>query len=173
MIFVDKQSTNLCLELYNLLCQEGLKISQEVMEVVSTRITGKSVQELVADETVMNTLAENIAEEFCLSDVQRQNLFIISYSLLRIFLDEKYHPKSGWGNPVIEKDIGIGDDIERFYNIHSILYGIHVSDPDTVSVESYIRLLDIMVEALTRLDSEADLRTLNKEITCIKRIPQI
>lgn len=72
---------------------------------------------------------------------------------------------------MIDKDIGIGDDIERLYNIHSIVYGI--SDPDTVSVESYIRLLDIMVEALTRLDPGADLRTLNKEITCIKRITQI
>lgn len=72
---------------------------------------------------------------------------------------------------MIDKDIGIGDDIERLYNIHSIVY--EISDLDTVSVESYIRLLDIMVEALTRLDPGADLRTLNKEITCIKRITQI
>lgn len=171
MIFVDEQSTKLCLELYNLLCQEVLKISQEVMEAIITRMTGKSVQELVADETSIHTLAENLPIEFCHLNVQRQNLFIISYNLLRIYLDEKYHPKSGWGNQVIDKDIGIGDDIERLYNIHSIVYGI--SDPDTVSVESYIRLLDIMVEALTRLDPGADLRTLNKEITCIKRITQI
>lgn len=67
---------------------------------------------------------------------------------------------------MIDKDIGIGDDIERLYNIHSIVY--EISDLDTVSVESYIRLLDIMVEALTRLDPGADLRTLNKEITLLK-----
>lgn len=99
------------------------------------------------------------------------NLFIISYNLLRIYLDEKYHPKSGWGNPVIEKDICIGDDIERLYNIHSVVCGI--SDPYTVSVESYIRMLDTMIEVLTRLDPDADLRALDKEITIIKRITQI
>lgn len=73
MIFVDEQSTKLCLELYNLLCQEGLKITKEVKDAIFTRMTGKSVKELVADETVMNTLAENLPDEFCHSDVQRQS----------------------------------------------------------------------------------------------------
>lgn len=79
MIFVDEQSTKLCLELYNLLCQEGLKISQEVMEAIITRMTGKSVQELVADETSIHTLAENLPIEFCHLNVQRQNLFHTIY----------------------------------------------------------------------------------------------
>lgn len=143
------------------------------MEAIITRITGKSIQELVADETVKTTLAENMPEEFCHSNANKQcqNLFIISYSLLRIYLDEKYHPKSGWGNPVIEKDICIGDDIQRLYDIHSIVCGI--SQPDIVSVESYIRMLDTMMEVLTRLDPDADFRALAKEITIIKRITQI
>lgn len=45
-------------------------------------------------------------------------------------MPDEYHPKSGWGNPVIEKDICIGDDIERLYNIHSVVCGI--SEPDIV-----------------------------------------
>lgn len=166
---VDERDKKLFRDLYNLISQEGLKLSQKVMEAIITRRTGKSIQELVADETVENTLAEYMPEEFCLPNANR--LFIISYCLLRIYLDEKYHPKSGWGNPVIEKDICIGDDLERLYNIHSEVCGI--SDPDTVSLESYIRMLDTMMEVLTRLDPAADLRALDKEITIIKRITQI
>lgn len=69
---------------------------------------------------------------------------------------------------MIDKDIGIGDDIERLYNIYFIVYGI--LDFDIVFVESYIRLLDIMVEVFIRLDFGVDLRIFNKEIICIKRI---
>lgn len=156
-------------DLYNLLSLEGPKLSQKVMEAIITRITGKSIQELVPDETVKTTLEENMPDEFCHSNENK--LFIISYSLLRIYLDEKYHQKSGWGNPVVEKDICIGDDIERLYNIHSVVCGI--SEPDIVSVESYIRMLDTMMEVLTWLDPDADLRALAKEITIIKRITQI
>lgn len=74
----------------------------------------------------------------------------IPYALLQLYLDREQSPKSGWGNPVKKRDISIGDDIERLYRIWTIVRGIAV--PDNVSVESYIRLFDIMFEAFTRLD---------------------
>lgn len=52
--------------------------------------------------------------------------------------------------------------------IQTIVRGI--AKPDTVSVESYIRLLDIMIKALTRLDPDGEfmdnIKAFAKEITC-------
>lgn len=74
----------------------------------------------------------------------------VSYGLLRIYLDKRQSPKSGWGNPVKGTDIGIGDDIERLYTIQNFVQNL--AKPDSVSVESYIGLLDKMIKSLTRLD---------------------
>lgn len=135
----------------------GLEISQEVMETIITRMTGKSVKDLLADKTVVNSMVDIMPDEFYFpkANVQCQKKFIRLHSLLHIILDEKYHPKSEWGNPVVEEDTGIGDDIERFNRICFIVCGISDRNPETVSVESYIKLLDIMVKSLIRLDPEA------------------
>lgn len=94
------------------------------------------------------------------SKQEHGSLFYVSCGLHRIFLDEKYHPKSGWSNPVRGTVIGIGDDIKRLYRIQTIVQGR--SNPVTVSVERYIRLLDIMIEAFTRLDPDAEFKEDNK-----------
>lgn len=144
------------------------------METIITRTTEKSVNDLLADKTVVNSLVDIMPDEFYFpkANVQCQKTLIRLHSLLRINLDEKYHPKSGWGNPVIEKDTGIGDDIERLNRIRFIVCEISDRTPETVSVESYIKLLDIMVESLIRLDPDAKfkekLKSLATEITCFK-----
>ena len=58
LIILDKQDTELCTELFNLLAVEGLNLSQEVMEAIITSETGKSVKELVADENVLKNLSK-------------------------------------------------------------------------------------------------------------------
>lgn len=82
--------------------------------------------------------------------------FRIPYGLHRNYINEENFPKSGWGNPVRGTDIGFGDDVERLNRIQTIVR--RISNPVTVSVESYIRLLDIMIKALTRLDPDDEFK---------------
>lgn len=65
--------------------------------------------------------------------------FHVSYCLHQIYLDKAQSPKSGSGIPVKGKDIGIGDDVERLNRIQTI--NRKISNPETLSVENYIRLL--------------------------------
>lgn len=90
------------------------------------------------------------------SERERNTSFQVSYGLHRIILNEEKSPKSGRGNPVRGKDIGIGDDVERLYRIQNIVQKI--SNPVSVSAESYIRLLDFMIEAFIRLDPDAEFK---------------
>lgn len=176
MVIEDEQDKELCTELFSLLGVEGLKLSQEVMAAIITRVTGKSVQELVADENVLNNLISNnvmpIEYYWSIEKENGNSLFniLILHSLLKIHPDANYHPKSGWGNPVRGTDVGIGDDIERLNRIFIIFR--EISNPVTLSVESYIRLLDIMIEVLIRLDPDAkfkqDFKALVKKSTSIE-----
>lgn len=159
--YTDEQDRELCNELYNLLGTEGLKLTQDVMTATITRDTGKSVETLLKNLTdqekcklkkVLHEQSHRIIE----SKAENGMSINVSYGLHWIFLDEEKSPKSGWGNPVRGTYNGIGDDVERLYKIQIIVCGI--SNPVTVSVESYIRLLDIMIKALTRLDSGAEFK---------------
>lgn len=126
------------------------------MTATITIYTGKSVKELVGGGRYLPKLKEILPEElhrFLESEEERDASFYVLYGLNRIFLGDEHSPKSGWDNPVRKKDIGIGDDVERLYRIQTIVHGI--SNPVTVPVENYIRLLDIMIEALTRLDNDS------------------
>lgn len=147
------------------------------MAATITRNTGTSVKLLLKNLTDQDKskLKEVLPEEFhrvLESKEERETSNHILYGLYRIYIDEEHHPKSGWGNPIRETDLGIGDDVERLYRILTIVY--EISNPLNVSVESYIRLLDIMIEALTRLDHcsefNEDLKMLAKEITLMKTI---
>lgn len=124
-----------------------------------TRETGKSVKLLLNDSTdhEKGELKKALSEEFYRvleSKEEREKSFYVLYGLHRIYLDKGKSPKSGWGNPVRGKNIGIGDDAERLYRIQTIVRGIQ--NPVNVSVESYIRLLEIMIKALNRLDHKTD-----------------
>lgn len=155
--FTDEQDRELCTELFNLLDTEGLKLTREVIATTITRETGKSMKTLTDQEK--SKLKAMLPEEFhhlLESQTEHDTSFHVSYGLHRIILDEEKSPKSGWGNPVRGKDIGIGDDVERLYRIQTIVR--EMSNPVTVSVEDYIRLLDIMIEALTRLDPDAEFK---------------
>ncbi|XP_052716886.1 uncharacterized protein LOC128189352 [Crassostrea angulata] len=165
----DEQDRELCTELYNLLDTEGLKLTQEVMAATITRETGKPVKILLNNLTVQekNKLKAMLPEEshrILESETEHDNSIHVSYGLHRIILNEEKSPKSGWGNPVRETDTGIGDDVDRLYRIQNIVQGI--PNPVTVSVESYIRLLDIMIEALTRLDPDAEFKEDYKLLCC-------
>lgn len=154
---------------------ECLKLTQEVMAATITRITVKSVETLLNDLTdqqrrkLKEALPEKINRIFESKEERKTSLYVL-YGLHRIFLDEELCPKSGWGNPVRGTDIVIGDDIERLYRIQTIFR--EISYPVTVSVESYVRLLDIMIEALIRLnhdvDSKEDFKAVVKKLEDIK-----
>ncbi|XP_065936150.1 uncharacterized protein [Magallana gigas] len=157
----EEQDRELCTKLYNLLEIEGLKLTQEVMAATLTRETGKSEETLINSLTDQekNKLKEMLPEEsrrILESKTGLDTSFHVSYGLHRIILDDEKSPKSGWGNPVMETDTGIGDDVERLYRIHNIVQ--RIPDPVNVSVESYIRLLDIMIKALIGLDPGAEFK---------------
>lgn len=165
MVISDKEDEEICNELHNLLAEEGKKLSQEVMSAIITKEAGKSVKELVADKTVQKMLKEIVPEEclgFLKNSLECEESIHISYCLVKIYLKEQ-SPKSGWDNPVRGKDISIGDDVARLYRIYSIAQKI--SNPGTVSVEGYVKLLNIMVKALTRLDPDAKFKKEFKAVT--------
>lgn len=152
--FTDQQGSTLCTELFDLLATKGQELTQEVMAATVTRMTEKSVETIVNNWTDQekNKLKIMLPEEsYRIFESKTENVtsFHVLYGLHRIILDEKL-PKSGWGNPVKREDTGIGDDIERLHRIQKIVQ--EIEDPVTVSVEGYIRLLDIMIGALIRLD---------------------
>ncbi|XP_065936146.1 uncharacterized protein [Magallana gigas] len=153
----DEQDVELCEKLYNLLDTEGWKLMQEVMAATITRETGKSVKTLIDQEkSKLKAMLPEESHRILESKTEHDTSSHVSYGLHRIILDEEKSPKSGWGNPVRETDTGIGDDVERLYRIHNIVQGIPC--PVNVSVESYIRLLDIMIKALIRLDPGAEFK---------------
>lgn len=152
-IFTDKKE--LCAELYNLLSTECLKLTREVMTATITREIGKSAETLLEnltdqDKSKLIEILPGESHRIIESQTELGKSFYVPYGLLRIYLDKKQSPKSGWGNPVKGTDIGVGDDIERLFRIQIIVQDI--AKPDSVSVENYIGLLDIMIESLTRLD---------------------
>lgn len=162
--FTDEIAREKCRTMFNLLENGGLNLSQKVMAAIIIKKTGKPVESLSNNKTFEKEgkLKEELPEH--------RTSFYVSYHLHQNVLDKKHHPKSGWGNPIRGIDIGIGDDVERLNRIHTIVRGI--SNPMTVSVEDYIRLLDIMIEALTRLDPDAefkeDLKQLSYKLESIK-----
>lgn len=94
---------------------------------------------------------------------------LLAYEIA-LSLDKKHHPKSGWGNPVCEKDTGTGDDIERLNWIQIFIR--EKSNTVTVSVEKYMELINIMAKALNRLDPDAefneDYKALFNKLTSIE-----
>lgn len=141
-------------ELYKLL-HDGT-LAPKVMAAVIEKMTGETVEELLDDKNVKKKVLNllPIGTNHIANTEKGKDSIHVLYALLRIFLDEKHHPKSGWGNPVKDKDIGIGDDIDRLYRIFTIT--INIPTYDIVSVESYNRRLDIMVITFTRLDLHVD-----------------
>lgn len=146
--------------LYKSLTEDGLELTQEVVTAVFTRETGKSAKMLLEKFTDQekNKLKEEMSEEsrhiLDLEEEPERSLHVL-YGLHRLFLDEKLHPKSGWGNPVREIDIGVGDDVERLYRIYSTIES-NIQNPVNVSIESYTRLLDIIIKTLKRMDHVAE-----------------
>lgn len=141
-------------ELYSLL--NGGTLTKQVMAAVIKKTTGKTVKELSDDKNVQKKV-QNLLQEgnthISYTNEWKDSIHVL-YALLRIFLDEKHHPKSGWGNPVKDEDIGIGNDIDRLYRIFTITEKI--PRYNIVSVENYNRHLDIMIKTCTRLDSHVD-----------------
>lgn len=142
-------------KLYDLL-NGGMTL--KVMAAVIKKMTGKTVGELLDNENVQEKVENflNDGTNHLARKKEGEESIHVSYALLRIFLDEKHHPKSGWSNPVKDKDIGIGDDIDRLFRIFTITK--EISNPNELCVESYNRLLDIMVETFTRLDTDAQFK---------------
>ena len=69
-------------------------------------------------------------------------------------------PKSGWDNPVKGSDTGIRDDVDRLFQIFRIPE--EISNPVAISVDNYTRLFDVLLPALTRLDSNGALKDKHK-----------
>lgn len=80
------------------------------MATFITMIFGKPVRELVADETIKNSVMEGL-DEIChhiLNDsLESEQSINVSYNLLQNNLGKEHHSKTGWSNPVRKKYIGI------------------------------------------------------------------
>lgn len=151
-----------------MLAVDGLKLSQKVLAAVITRAAGKSIAELVTDETVRNKV-KGICHSFPDNSLEHEEPIQVLHALLQIYLEEKYHSKSGWTNQVSETDTSIGDDVVRLFNIQNMVQGI--KNPETTYLECYIRLLDDMIGAVTRLDLaefKDENKALAKKIKTIK-----
>lgn len=176
MNFTGEQDKEQCIMLFNLLTEEGLKLTQDILTAVFTRETGKSAKLLLKNFTDQEEikLKEVIPEQSrCIlySEEERGTSLNVLYGFHRIFLDEKLHPKSGWGNAVRETDIGIGDDVERLYRIYSTIES-YIQNPVNVSIESYIRLLDIIIKTLTRLYPFAEFKKKLKKLDYNRLLPE-
>lgn len=148
---------------------DGLKLSQKVLTAVITRTTGKSIAELVADKTVLNKV-KKICISFLNNSSEPEESIHFLNALLQISIAEENHPKSGWTNQVSETDTGIGDDVVRLLNIQKVVQ--ETKNSGTTYAEIYIRQLDDLIEALTRLDPDAvfknDIKALAKKFKTIK-----
>nr|XP_022344928.1 uncharacterized protein LOC111137658 isoform X2 [Crassostrea virginica] len=147
---VDEQEVKHRHQLYELLQNDGRELIQEVLRLVITRTVGKTPEELLADEAVKNKLKTILPEEIhrILSNLEEGRTSVgVLYGLIQLYSGKE--PKSGWGELVSGSDIGIGDDVERLHRVYSIFK--EISNPKTISVDNYTRLLDIMLTACTRL----------------------
>lgn len=143
----EEQNSELCAELFDLLNEDGQILTQEVMVAIITKMTGKSVQELTADEQVRNRWKEIMRKEVhhILNSSGCEKSINVAYGLLRIELEKEHYSQPDCKG----ENVGIGDDIERLYTIH--LNVTELQGHLTTSVERYTSLLDTMVKALTRL----------------------
>lgn len=123
------------------------------MTAVITRTTGKSIAELVDDETVRNKM-KAMEPIFLKSSLKPWESIRVLNALLTIFLKEEDSPKSGWTTQPSERDTGIGDDVVRLLNC-IILFSQETKNIGNIYVESYIRQLDNLIGAVTRLDTDA------------------
>lgn len=149
----DKEDKKLCTELFNLFAEDGLKLSERVLTAVITRTTGKSIAELVDDETVRNKM-KAMEPIFLKSSLKPWESIRVLNALLTIFLKEEDSPKSGWTTQPSERDTGIGDDVVRLLNC-IMLFSQETKNIGNIYVESYIRQLDNLIGAVTRLDTDA------------------
>lgn len=123
--------------------------------------------ELVTDETVRKQVKE-ICHIFPNNSLEHEPIQVL-HALLQISLEEKHYPKSGWANPVRETDTGIGDDVVRLFNVQTLVQ--ETNSNGTTYVECYIRQLEDMIRALTRLNSGAKFKNENKALA--KKIKKI
>lgn len=142
----------MCTELINLFAEDGLKLSERVLTAVITRTTRKSIAELVDDETVRNKM--KAIEHTCFKNSLKpwESIRVLN-ALLKIFLKEENSPKSGWTTQPSERNTGIGDDVVRLFNC-IMLFSQEINIRN-IYVESYIRQLDNLIGAVTRLDTDA------------------
>lgn len=157
--FPEEEGRGLCADLYNLLNNEGLNLAHEVMKATISRMTGKSLKQLLdnltdRDKRKLKDVLPDESHRILESETERESSFLVLYGLYRVILDDEQSPKSGWGNPVGETNVGISDDIERLYIIQSFVR--ENSDPKKIPIKNYIRRLDIMKEALKRLNHDAE-----------------
>lgn len=113
-------------------------LTQRSMTSSITRMTGKSVKTLMDnltdhEKTKLKEVLPEVSHRILDSKAKHGTSFYVSYGLHRIYLDKEHFQKSGWGNPVSGKNIGIGDDIERLYRIQT--FGSGISNPVTISVK--------------------------------------
>ncbi|XP_056007289.1 uncharacterized protein LOC130050773 [Ostrea edulis] len=84
------------------------------------------------------------------SDSEYRNSIPVCYTILQLSLSAEHEPKSGWGQRVEDLDTGVGDDVERVYQAHTLSREIH--NPEEISVDVYVRLFEMLIGAVERLD---------------------
>ncbi|XP_056007087.1 uncharacterized protein LOC130050753 isoform X2 [Ostrea edulis] len=86
----------------------------------------------------------------------------VCYSILKVSLSAEHQPKSGWDQKVKDTDTGIGDDIERVIRAYTLSREIHT--PEEISVNGYVRLFEMIMGAVERLDRKGKCSEYYREI---------
>ncbi|XP_056007095.1 uncharacterized protein LOC125664388 [Ostrea edulis] len=84
------------------------------------------------------------------SDSEYRRSIPVIYTILQVSLSEDHQPKSGWGQKVKDTDTGVGDDIERVYQAHTLHR--EIQNPEEIYVDGYVRLFEMLIGAVKRLD---------------------
>ncbi|XP_062608928.1 uncharacterized protein LOC134270694 isoform X2 [Saccostrea cucullata] len=142
----------------------GSQDLHEFLEEVSTRLAKKILycilrnhvtdpKSYLNDESKITLVKEFLPTEYQASvnidSIQKKSIPVM-YTILQLSLDKELQPKSGWGQGVKDRDIGVGDDVERLYRVHELYRGI--ANPEQVSLAGYTSLFEVLFEAVERLD---------------------
>jgi hypothetical protein len=86
----------------------------------------------------------------------------VMYAILQLSLGAEHQPKSGWGQEVKDTDTGVGDDVERVYQVHTLRR--EIQDAKKISADGYEKLFEMLIGAAERLNIKGKCSEEYKEI---------
>ncbi|XP_056007105.1 uncharacterized protein LOC125664403 [Ostrea edulis] len=105
------------------------------------------------DETKRASVKTVLLPEYhsaIVTEAEDRHSIPVCYTILQLSLSVEHRSKSGWGKKVKDTDTGVGDDVERVHQVHTLSRGIQ--NPEEISVDGYVRLFEMLIGAVERLD---------------------